>query len=537
MRITEIELNDFRAFPGPAPYTFNLGEEGCNLLLYGENGSGKSSLYRALAEFFSLNLSPPQFRAFKNEFSGDETKSHLTGGVKIHLTNGANFEWNYLGERPTKDPLINDAALRKAFLDYRSLLRMSFVEGSLENKLFLLAVEVLLRNVPVTLRGGIERSLGSYWDEVKANKPKTRHAWRVYQAEIAADRLNNALKAVLPAVQDEAARLLAYFQDPWLALQIDFTGIRVDKASKGYLDQLLRLRVKFRGRDLDDHVTFLNEGRLSALSLALYLAAANLSNPSPSPSLPDPLKVLFLDDVLIGLDMTHRLPVLEILQREYIEKRWQVFLLTYDRAWYEIARQRLSTNQWKCCELYATRVGNYERPIIVEDKHHLVRALDFLAAGEVKAAAVHVRTEFETVLKRACQELHVPVRYSTNPGKLPASVLWDALKSAKFRFKPEKAWKFDPHGNLHTWQPKEHEVPYLPRPLIARIEHSISWVLNPLSHAQPVDRYGSEINEAIRAVDELGRRVELAIKGKLPGLYEQLELLLRLLKFKTKGED
>ena len=111
--------------------------------------------------------------------------------------------------------------------------------------------------------------MGSYWDEVKANKPKTRHAWRMYQAEIAADRLNNALKAVLPAVQDEPTRLLAYFQDPWLALQIDFTGIRVDKASKGYLDQLLRLRVKFRGRDLDDSVTFLNEGQLQRFKFGL----------------------------------------------------------------------------------------------------------------------------------------------------------------------------------------------------------------------------------------------------------------------------
>ena len=118
--------------------------------------------------------------------------------------------------------------------------------------------------------------------------------------------------------------------------------------------------------------------------MALYLAAANLSNPSPSPALPDPLKVLFLDDVLIGLDMAHRLPVLDILKREYIQKGWQVFLLTYDRAWYEIARQRLSKNNWKCYELYGVRVGDHERPVLIEDKDHLARALEFLAAGEVE---------------------------------------------------------------------------------------------------------------------------------------------------------
>jgi len=43
MRIQRIILNDFRAFPGPQDYTLDLGTDGSNLLLYGENGSGKGS--------------------------------------------------------------------------------------------------------------------------------------------------------------------------------------------------------------------------------------------------------------------------------------------------------------------------------------------------------------------------------------------------------------------------------------------------------------------------------------------------------------
>ena len=50
MKIKTLSLTDFRAFPGPAPATFELG--GKNLLLYGENGSGKSSLGRALLRLF-----------------------------------------------------------------------------------------------------------------------------------------------------------------------------------------------------------------------------------------------------------------------------------------------------------------------------------------------------------------------------------------------------------------------------------------------------------------------------------------------------
>lgn len=46
--ITQIEIDGFKAFP--ANFTLNLGT-GKNLLLYGENGSGKSSLYYAASCF------------------------------------------------------------------------------------------------------------------------------------------------------------------------------------------------------------------------------------------------------------------------------------------------------------------------------------------------------------------------------------------------------------------------------------------------------------------------------------------------------
>ena len=43
--ISRITIDGFKAFPDS--FTLNLGE-GSNLLMYGENGSGKSSIYYAL---------------------------------------------------------------------------------------------------------------------------------------------------------------------------------------------------------------------------------------------------------------------------------------------------------------------------------------------------------------------------------------------------------------------------------------------------------------------------------------------------------
>jgi len=49
MRITGIEIANYRGFAGDSfRLTLNQGE---NLLIYGENGSGKSSFYNSLKDF------------------------------------------------------------------------------------------------------------------------------------------------------------------------------------------------------------------------------------------------------------------------------------------------------------------------------------------------------------------------------------------------------------------------------------------------------------------------------------------------------
>ena len=57
-RIARIGVSDYRAFPSGPAYEVNLGDDGRNLLLFGENGSGKTSLFRALRDLMATK--PPQ---------------------------------------------------------------------------------------------------------------------------------------------------------------------------------------------------------------------------------------------------------------------------------------------------------------------------------------------------------------------------------------------------------------------------------------------------------------------------------------------
>ena len=102
MKITKIEIKHFRGFPGPAVYTFDL-PGGKNLLLYGENGSGKSSLYHALNQLFNIDLRAPSFGELANLFGKDENDRDVTDGhVTVYLDGlpPISFLRTVCGQRP-----------------------------------------------------------------------------------------------------------------------------------------------------------------------------------------------------------------------------------------------------------------------------------------------------------------------------------------------------------------------------------------------------------------------------------------------------
>ncbi len=56
--------------------------------------------------------------------------------------------------------------------------------------------------------------------------------------------------------------------------------------------------------------------------------------------------------------------------------------------------------------------------MVREDQDHLMQAIDFLEKGYIKAAAVHVRSKFEEVLKLVCHNFGLAVKYHPNPRKV-----------------------------------------------------------------------------------------------------------------------
>ena len=222
MRITEIEIKNFKAFYGT--YRIDLRKSGKNLLVYGENGSGKSSLYFALKLFLESGENPShRFENNQNIFIEDP------GYIKLYLradrrSKQETYEWSE-NVRETDDELIREASKAKGFLDYKDLLKTHYVhhEDNTVN-VFSLLVETLLAN---TININV-RSLAEDWAEIKPPFKPQITASEIAILEGSIENFNIELANRLAELQPRASEILGKFGHN-VALNFDFPGVKYNR--------------------------------------------------------------------------------------------------------------------------------------------------------------------------------------------------------------------------------------------------------------------------------------------------------------------
>lgn len=435
-RVTQIIISNYRAFYNEAgnheKYKIDL-LKGENLLVYGENGSGKSSFFKALNEIF-LSARNEEITPHYNIFSLMKTELP-EAEVKVTISQKPNEEtrWTKLEElvfnnqAPTTfgNPILNNASA--SFLSYRDILKSYFldIDNNDENpNLFNLLLNRLLGNISDSSTGEsildilveIEEAVSTIEAAIKdammlpddADNTKTQSETKgfdVIRDEIitqintdienfnysVTNTLDNALEYVNRYLEDYfKANFEVSIENRDRYLSLELVGEQYE------LNRELKLDISIfdKGHGVDSYQTFLNEARLSAMAICIYLAAVKLDQPFE-----ENLKLIFLDDIFIGLDTSNRIPLLEILKEDFED--FQLFITTYDRQWYELAKSYLSN--WKSIEMYVGKddTMQVEFPVIIEENlDFFEKAKRYIDTFDYPSAGNNIRKAFEKHIEK-----------------------------------------------------------------------------------------------------------------------------------------
>ena len=412
--IDKVRIHNFKAFyTGKEPDEIDLG--GKNLLMYGENGSGKSSIYWALYTLFqSETKSTAEIAKYFTPTHDEQllNYNYLNQRDDFEVVNGKIINPTDIGKNAEIEVLLKDATSLKIdkdgyhesvankisdlhrhsdFITHRLLVNFYNFRNSKEINLW----EVFVRdffpflktnngkdkitlwqklkdietNLPFNINiatGGFKRSKSKVWqkkvsdDIAKFNSDVEYWIGRINT--IANDVYKNELK-----IKDEIGIFLQYVEPLKYEHYIDnvyFKDGRKYIQGTGYAG-LNNPRLNLNIRRINDDGTFsiihrpqayLNEAKITQIALSIRFS---LLHNTIKPDYPG--QFLALDDLLISLDMSNRDIVLDAILNIYA-KRFKIYIFTHERGFFNMAKRRIeyhnSPKEWNFKEIYNLKKEN-----------------------------------------------------------------------------------------------------------------------------------------------------------------------------------
>ena len=441
-KINKIVIENFKYFLEP----FTLEPKGKHVLMYGENGSGKSSIYWAAythfqsclkdpadaGKYFNKNHSDSLVNLFdtQNKRSGIEIEFVDPNGITKGYTDGS---W---GINTNVDDFIRLSTFASDFMNYKFLAAIFDFKNSKPVDLFKIFEDEVFPFLPLgapryDLDGTVtaETSVEQWWRYIKhcceAPDVLTRRApgsnvyshdekWQAYQNLIS--DFNTRLQTLLTSIASDANSKLEAQKMPMrvtLTLKRAEFDKKVEGTMRSYDGTFYEPQIILTARLLDSDGnpvsandikhprSFFNEAKLTRMALALRLAVFDRKLQSE-----DCAKVIFVDDLLISLDMSNRLMVVQQLL-DYSDQ-YQLFIFTHDRTFYDLIydsiSQRNMSKQWCYFELYAideeVSKGKVPEPWMNDKENFLQQARSFFTRYEYHASANSLRKECEKQLLR-----------------------------------------------------------------------------------------------------------------------------------------
>lgn len=441
-KINKITIENFKFFLNP----FELKPEGKHVLMYGENGSGKSSIYWAAYTLFQSCLKEPadagkyfnkdhsdslcNLYDTENRRSGIEIEFKDENDVKRTYTDGSwaiNTRADGFMKLSTFASDFMNYKFLSAIFDFRNSMRVDLFK-TFEDEIFpfLSLNEQIysIENGEPLGNSGVE----DWWRYIKNCYETTGiltrrseggvfvHDERYTTYQNLIEDFNNKLQVLLTDIADDANKKLEETKMP-VKISLHLERAAFDKKVEGTLRSYdgnfyspkIILTAKLldaqgnvvANKDINHPRSFFNEAKLTKMALAIRLSIFDRKYHGT-----DCAKVIFVDDLLISLDMSNRLMVVQQLL-DYVD-RYQLFIFTHDRSFYELIcdsiSQRNMAKEWCYYEMYAIdeEISDCKVPEarLNVKENYLQQAKSFFTNYEYHASANSLRKECEKQLQR-----------------------------------------------------------------------------------------------------------------------------------------
>lgn len=412
-RLHQIEITNFKAFR-----YFRLKLEGRHLLVYGANGAGKSSLYWALYTFLQSARKPPNGVA--KYFTPGDGQNLLNiheqgqptpkpGEIAMTLRdvttkNDTTYRINQNDHGTHNQPTILKGDLASDFITYRFFFGFSDFRNSEKFNIWPLFEQEILPFCVTT--GGAKKTPLEMWNAVKSAAPNPwaskglagAYAYSSFHAAVT--KFANVLPGIVNSISSEAQSFydthFAMDDTKKVTLKLGLTrppSSSGDNASSfDFRKPIIEFGIQIDGQTITRPQSFLNEAKLTQLALSVRFAAS-LVNLHESD-----LKLLVLDDLLVSLDMSNRMKVVEILLSDTFAG-YQKIILTHELGFFREFRRRTGSDHpdWHCIRLE----GNPAAGITCHsEKTDLQKAEEYLYGHSLDEAALCLRKACEDTAKR-----------------------------------------------------------------------------------------------------------------------------------------
>ncbi len=406
-----IAICNFKAFR-----EFQLKLEGRHLLVYGANGAGKSSLYWAIYTFLQSARKPHGGVAkyfdpsdTQNLLNLHEQKEATPKPGEIALTlrdtatrNDTTYRISRADHGTFNQPAILKGDLASDFITYRFFFGFSHFRNSEKFDLWPLFEKEILPFC-VSTSGGVPAEM---WNEVKSGNPNPTAsrglggAYSYDEFKRKADNFAGVLTSAVAAISTEAQKFYdTHFAagDPAkvtlkLAVTTRPSATGSNQNDFKFTLPVIEFGIQLDGTTVTKPQSFLNEAKLTQLALSVRFAAS-LINLHESD-----LKLLVLDDLLVSLDMSNRMQVVDILLSDTFAN-YQKIILTHELGFFREFRRRIGSDHadWRFIRLQGNAADNIEAR---SEKSDLEKAEDYLNGHDIEEAAMFLRKAAEDTAKR-----------------------------------------------------------------------------------------------------------------------------------------